>query len=102
MLIHISRFFIRYEKYSPARRASPGRAEVSGNRRGTKSAECRPFVSLRSPQRDILDQSDLGGKPRNLSPSPQKSPPGSDASRKISYSEERRSELLSLYILSMD
>lgn len=103
MLIHISLFLRRHEKYSPARRASPIRSEVhSGNRRGTKSAERRSAISLRSPQRDVLDQSDLGGNSGNLSPSLQKSPPGLDASRRTRHSEERRSELLLLYILSMD
>lgn len=83
----------RHEKYSPARRASPSeRTEIhSGNRKGIKSAERRPVISLRSPQRDVLDQSDLHGKQRNLSPSMQKSPSGSDASRGRSYSEEQRS-----------
>ncbi|XP_042000096.1 serine/arginine repetitive matrix protein 1-like isoform X2 [Salvia splendens] len=83
----------RRKNYSPARRASPSeRAEVqSGNRKGTKSAEQRSVVSLRSPQRDMLDQRDLNGKPRNSSPSLEKSPSGSDASRGRSGSEERRS-----------
>lgn len=105
VLIHFSHFCKRHEKYSPARRASPSeRAEVhSLNRKGTKSVERRPVVSLRSPQRDALDHTDLGGKPGNLSPSLEKSPPsGSDASRGRSDSEERRSKLLQLYIPSMD
>ena len=97
MLIHFSHFCRRQKNYSPARRASPSeRAEVqSGNRKGTKSAERRSVVSLRSPQRDMLDQRDLSGKPRNSSPSMEKSPSGSDASRGRSGSEERRSKLLS-------
>lgn len=83
----------RHRKYSPARRASPSvRTDIrSGNRKGIKSAERRPVISLRSPQRDVLDQSDVRGKQRNLSPSMQKSPSGSDASRGRSYSEEHRS-----------
>ncbi|KAL1552895.1 serine/arginine repetitive matrix protein 1-like [Salvia divinorum] len=83
----------RQKNYSPARRSSPSeRAEVqSGNRKGTKSTERQSVVSLRSPQRDVLDQRDIGGKPRNLSPSSEKSPSGSDASRGRSDSEERRS-----------
>ncbi|XP_042003233.1 serine/arginine repetitive matrix protein 1-like [Salvia splendens] len=83
----------RQKNYSPAPHASPSeRAEVqSGNRKGTKYAERRSVVSLRSPQRDVLDQRDIGGKPRNFSPSLEKSPSGSDASRGRSGSEERRS-----------
>lgn len=93
----MSHFCRRHEKYSPAQRASPSeRAEIrSGNRKGIKSAEHRPVISLRSPQRDVLDQSDVRGKQRNLSPSMQKSPSGSDASRGRIYSEEHRSKLLS-------
>lgn len=102
MIIIFSHLCRRHEKYSRARHASPNeRAELpADNRKGTKSksADCRPIVSLRSPQRDMLDRSDLRGKPRDLSPSMQKSPIGSDASRGRSYSEERRSKhLLNTY-----
>ncbi|KAK6118607.1 hypothetical protein DH2020_047649 [Rehmannia glutinosa] len=83
----------RHEKYSPARRASPKeRTELPAeNRKGMRSVERRPVVSLRSPQRDMLDRNDLRGKGRELSPSMRKSPFVADASRGRSYSEERRS-----------
>ncbi|KAL2238406.1 UNVERIFIED_CONTAM: Serine/arginine repetitive matrix protein 1 [Sesamum indicum] len=83
----------RHEKYSPARRASPSddSESPSGNRKETRLVEGRPIVSLRSPQRDMLDQNDLRRKERDFSPSTQRSPFVSDASRGRSYGEERRS-----------
>ncbi|KAK4419869.1 Serine/arginine repetitive matrix protein 1 [Sesamum alatum] len=83
----------RHDKYSPARRASPseGSESPSENHKETRLVEGRPIVSLRSPQRDMLDQYDLRGKERDFSPSMQKSPFVSDASRGRSYGEERRS-----------
>ncbi|PIN05290.1 Splicing coactivator SRm160/300, subunit SRm160 (contains PWI domain) [Handroanthus impetiginosus] len=84
--------FRRHEKYSSARRASPNdRDELPVNRKGARSVEGRPVVSLRSPQRDLLDQNDLLGRERAVSPSMQKSPFISDTSRGRSYCEERRS-----------
>ncbi|KAI3450345.1 hypothetical protein Pfo_007010 [Paulownia fortunei] len=83
----------RHEKYSPARSASPNERDElpAENRKGTRFVERRPVVSLRSPQRDMLDRSDLREKERELLPSMRKSPFVSDASRGRSYSEERRS-----------
>ncbi|KAL8548892.1 hypothetical protein ACS0TY_007960 [Phlomoides rotata] len=82
----------RHGKYSSARRASPNeRAEPPAeDREGKNSVERRPVVSLRSPQRDMLDRSEGHGKPRKQSPSMENSPVGSDASRGRSDSEERR------------
>ncbi|KAL0389090.1 UNVERIFIED_CONTAM: Serine/arginine repetitive matrix protein 1 [Sesamum calycinum] len=83
----------RHEKYSPARRASPSEESESPseNRKETRLVEGRPMVSLRSPQRDMLDQNNLRRKERDFSPSTQRSPFLSDASRGRSYGEERRS-----------
>ncbi|KAL7113907.1 hypothetical protein ACP275_04G088200 [Erythranthe tilingii] len=82
----------RYENYSPARRASSdekGELPVE-NRKGRRSVERGPIVSLRSPQRDMLDRNDLNGKGRE-SPPIQKSPYVSDSSRGRRYSDEQRS-----------
>lgn len=87
-------------KYSPARRASPNEgAELPAeNRKGRRSVEQAPIVSLRSPQRDRLD-ADEPGKERELSPMP-KSPFVSDSSRFRSYNDEQRSRHL-LFGLSL-
>lgn len=92
----------RHGKYSSARRASPnGRAELSAeDRKGNNSVERKPVVSLRSPQRDVLDRSEGHGKPRKLSPSMEKSPVGSDASRGRSDSEERRFKCLPTHLFT--
>ncbi|KAK4407687.1 Serine/arginine repetitive matrix protein 1 [Sesamum angolense] len=83
----------RHEKYAPARRASPSEESESPseNCKETRLVEGRPMVSLRSPQRDMLDQNNLRRKERDFSPSTQRSPFLSDASRGRSYGEERRS-----------
>ncbi|EYU45955.1 hypothetical protein MIMGU_mgv1a003213mg [Erythranthe guttata] len=81
--------------YSPARRASPDeRSELPvKNRKGRRSVERGPIVSLRSPQRDMLDRNDLNGK-GGESPPIQKSPSVSDSSRGRRHSDEQRSEHL--------
>lgn len=53
--------------------------------------DVRPVISLRSPQRDILDQDDLHGKEPALSFSKKKVPHVSDASRERAHCEEQRS-----------
>ncbi|KAL3850644.1 hypothetical protein ACJIZ3_012526 [Penstemon smallii] len=82
-----------HEKYSPARRVSPnGGAELlPKNRNGSKSLDHRPIVSLRSPQRDMLDRNNLHGKERDSSPSIQKSPFLAVASKNKSYGGGQRS-----------
>ncbi|KAL8055933.1 hypothetical protein ABFX02_04G087600 [Erythranthe guttata] len=82
----------RYENYSPARRASPDeRSELPvKNRKERRSVERGPIVSLRSPQRDMLDRNYLNGK-GGESPPIQKSPSVSDSSRGRRHSDEQRS-----------
>lgn len=57
--------------------------------------DVRPIISLRSPQRDILDQNDLHGKEPVLSFSKKKTPLVSDASRERAHNEKQR---LGLYV----
>ncbi|XP_073144212.1 uncharacterized protein [Henckelia pumila] len=81
------------EKNSPAHYASPSeKAELSAkNHRGSKPVDVRPIISLRSPQRDMLDQNDLHGEEPVLSLSKKKTPLVSDASRERAHREEQRS-----------
>ncbi|GER26910.1 serine/arginine repetitive matrix protein [Striga asiatica] len=81
----------RHDKHSPARHASPKeRIEHPANdREGSRLVEHKPVVSLRSPQRDMMDQDDLRGKEQELSPSMRKSALA-DASRGRNYNEGRR------------
>ncbi|XP_075503889.1 uncharacterized protein LOC142541151 isoform X2 [Primulina tabacum] len=83
------------EKNSPAHFTSPSeRAELSAkNHRGSKPVDVRPIISLRSPQRDMLDQNDLHGKEPALSLSKKKTPLVSDASRERAHCEEQRSSI---------
>ncbi|XP_073271996.1 uncharacterized protein [Primulina huaijiensis] len=83
------------EKNSPAHFTSPSeRAELSAkNHRGSKPVDVRPIISLRSPQRDMLDQNDLHGKEPVLSLSKKKTPLVSDASRERAHFEEQRSSI---------
>lgn len=53
--------------------------------------DARPIISLRSPQRDMLDQNDLHGKEPEPSLSKKKTPLVSDTSRERAHSEEQRS-----------
>lgn len=64
------------------------------NRKGVRSAGSKPAVSLRSPQRDTLDQDDLHGKDRDLLSSVQKSPFVSHFSRRSDRDEQRYNSYL--------
>ncbi|KAL6524260.1 hypothetical protein OROGR_016694 [Orobanche gracilis] len=83
-----------YDEYSSARHDSPmEKIELStDNPEGTSFVENRPVVSLRSPQRDMLDQDNLYGKEQVLSSSLRKSPLA-DASRGRSCSPRIRGRM---------
>lgn len=75
----------RHDNYSPGERAE---LPVE-NRKGVRSVGSKPAVSLRSPQRDLLDQDDLPVKGRDLVSSAQKSPFASHISRSSSDNDEQ-------------
>ncbi|XP_051134312.1 uncharacterized protein LOC127253666 isoform X2 [Andrographis paniculata] len=78
--------------YSPVQGASDKKEELPmDSQRGVKSVESKPVISLRSPQRDMLDQDDLHEKNHDLSASRYKSSLVSHVSRSRSYSDDRRS-----------
>ncbi|CAI9759161.1 unnamed protein product [Fraxinus pennsylvanica] len=94
---------------TPVKRRSPSVQECSSaspsslspvRRRSLKSQKSplpspreaiRPLVSLRSPQRDMLDRNDKHGRVLDPSPSLHKSPSVSEVSGERSHNEQRRS-----------